>query len=247
MLNNLSKIKNLLQANPNGYYDKNATDRFFVSPLLTDLGWDLIDPNETQFNFKVPDIDPNTVISYALKCGGKTTLLVDVMPLFTPLKNTSAYKKIFDIALASPADYLAVSNGIEWYLYNVAKDIARFIFCFSINDSNAETQFSYLFKKKIQDRVLDRFTQEISPLDIDEKPLGEMKTRGIKLTDETYQAIDKLKNRLVNNRSERKFSISNSIIIEALLQNFIEKLDSFDDKEVLNYPILKMRIKQLFK
>jgi len=242
----LDSIRSQLQMNLGGL-DERKTDRYFVSTILEELGWDLANLNETVMDYAVKGLEQATEIYYALYSQNVLLLLVDIRPLYSDLTNLNSFTKTFRTAQHSPAKYLALSNGVEWRLFSVTPEETSLVMVVSVNDEGAEEKLLLLSKEAILD---GRLTNYLSNHLVEEKAADDERkprNRGYQITDATHNGINSLRKKIVNNRSVKDQEISNSLIVETVLSVFLETADGFAYEDISNAVVLKKKVIDSFK
>jgi hypothetical protein len=217
--------------------DISNTDRVFVAPVLNQLGWAMSDISETVSGYSIDETLPS--ISYAFFSEGQPIFLVDTKPL---LSDMDTPKKLFQAAEQSPVQYLAISNGARWYIYNVETE-KRLALIIDIENESAEEKLNLLSKTNIKNKFLEQYLQS-NPVPVQESPKTELKTRGYGTSDETHHRLVVFRRNVGTSVGKYKGEpINNSVICEALLQVFLDAADKgFDYANITNRAILKGRI-----
>lgn len=242
----LQVLRTRLKANQIGGLNERNTDRAFVSPLLETLGYDLSNLEETMAAYSIKGLDQGAEISYAFFLHNSPLLLVEVRPLYSDLNNIKSIAKILTTAKASPAKFLAVCNGVHWYLYNVENEQSKLGMIIDINDAEAAEQLQLLSKNSIRERLLDTYLSEHNVKDVKNEN-GPMKTRGYRVDDYTHNTLCKLRTDILANREVKDQEISNNLILKKLLHIIFESLDYFNYDEISNEVILKKRFEEALR
>lgn len=234
----LNKLRTALKVNNLAGLDISNTERGFVAPVLNNLGWTMADISETVSDYVIDDALPS--ISYAFFSEGKPIFLVDTKPFLSEMTGTS--EKLFEAAQQSPADYLAISNGASWYIYNVETE-KKLVLTINIEDPSAEEKFNLLSKTNIKNKFLEQYAQSY-PVPVEEEIKVELKTRGYGASDETHERLLIFRRRVRTSAGKYKGEpINNSVICETLFQVFLDAADqSFDYSNITNRAILRGRI-----
>jgi len=232
-----------LKATNTGLNGRN-TDRAFVSPVLESIGWNLSNLNEVVADYKPMGLKQGSEISYALFAQLLPILMVDIRPLYSDLSQLPP--KISATAKASPAKYLVSTNGVEWNLYNVeGNPILKLVI--DIRDDDAQDKLQLMSKESIISGLLEKSINEMPAANnsVDEITL---KNRGYKVSDKNHDALNKLRNKIMTSRSVKDQEITNSMIVELLLDLFLENCQTnFSYMEISNQTILRQRMQECLR
>ncbi len=229
-----------LKATNTGLNERN-TDRAFVSPVLESIGWNLSNLNEVVADYKPMGLKQGSDISYALFAQLLPILLVDIRPLYSDLSQLPP--KISATAKASPSNYLVSTNGVQWNLYNVEGNPVLKL-AIDIRDSDAHDKLQLISKENIISGLLEKFIIEL-PVPNNSVDEIVLKNRGYKVSDKTHDALNKLRIKIMTSRSVKDQEITNSMIVELLLDLFLENSQmNFSYVEISNQTILRQRIQE---
>jgi len=236
----LQSISARLQISPNQVLNARDTERAFVTPILQAIGWNQTNLSDVIVGYS--GVDQGSVVTYAL-CDGQPMLLVDVLPLYSALSQTRKTNKVVTTFKGSPAEYLALANGANWAVYNKQMELILYI---NVRSKEAKEQLLLLQKSALRDGLLKEYAAQnkIDKNDVFGKQ--ELKARGYKLSEHTHVKLAHLKKIITANRELKTQDISVSLIIEAVLEEFIDRLDHFNYKEIPNETVLKKRVKEVF-
>lgn len=244
----LDIIKKRLQStNLSGFNERN-TDRVFVSPVLEALGWDLSRLDEVLAAYSIKGLEDGTEISYAFFAENSTLLLVEIRPLFSDLSRVSSFARAFVTARESPARFLVVTNGVNWNIYDVSANLehASLIIQIDIRKSSAEESITLLTRSNIRQGGLDKYITENPYIDSKNNRDKLLKNRGYRVSDFCHDSVNRLRTQIMTNRDVKDQDITNSAIVENILQVFFESAELFNYNEISNEVILKMRIEEAF-
>jgi len=220
--------------------NKESTGAAFVEPFLQAIGWNIYDYSQFRLNYKCNDIKNSSRIGYSLWLDFEPVFLIETVPLYSrwPIKKPIVIRT----AKASPAQYLAITNGIEWDIYDVNKDNAEIVFKFSLYDDDAFEKYSLLSYESITSGRFNKYVLK-NPL-IKERPDWAVH----RVTKRTHANINELKMKINCFRIDARHNegINNNQIIETVLRAFIENSDNFDYHEIPNIEILKARVMEMF-
>lgn len=241
----LTTLKNVLKLDNIKGLDERNTDRVFITPVLTALGWNLSNLEET-FTGYSPQSQAGTDISYALFSEQKPVLLVEIRPLYSDIYNDKLVKKFINIAGKTSADVIVITNGVDWSIYGLQEKNFCLAAVTDINQSGATEILSLLTKENILKGTINEHMQQNPEVKI---PFAESqaKSRGYKVTDKTHKTLVQLKNKIMTNRRVKDQDISHSNMVETLLEVFFETVDYFDYTEISNAVILKNHMEEAFK
>ncbi|MDD3363392.1 MAG: hypothetical protein PHZ03_00265 [Syntrophomonas sp.] len=232
-----------LKAANTGLNERN-TDRAFVSPVLESIGWNLSNLSEVVADYKPMGLKQGSEISYALFAQLLPILLVDIRPLYSDL--SQVLPKISATAKASPSKYLVSTNGVQWNLYNIEGNPVLKM-TIDIRDNDAQDKLQLMSKESIISGLLEKYINElpVPNISVDEIVL---KNRGYKVSDKTHDALNKLRIKIMTSRSVKDQEITNSMIVELLLDLFLENSPTnFSHMEISNQTILRQRIQECLR
>lgn len=239
----LQNIRLRLQVNNIQAVNVRNTERVFVAPVLQAIGWNIFNLNDVVAEYDV-GIKQSSIITYALCNVNRPLFLVEVLPLFSDVTNKRAYAKVLKTLQLSDADYLAITNGVHWVIYN--KDLKAILYI-DINLDEADTKLNLLSKGSLKEGILEEYILS-NPIDKEEVfSRKELKARGYRLTDNTHKRLNELRRKITAYRQIKYQDISVSLIMECVLDEFLNNLDRFDYNEIPNETILKARIKKVFE
>jgi predicted type IV restriction endonuclease len=169
---------------------------------------------------------------------------VDVKPLYSDLSNTSAFAKAFKTAQHSGAQYLVISNGVEWVVFSLG-DQVTLAMSIDIRLETAASRLAMLTRDAVENSVLQNYLQENQVQDLSVKEIP--KNRGYKISDSTHNTLNQLRSKIVANRTVKDQEISNSLIVESLLKVFLDSMEVLNYHDISNEVILKKRIVESLK
>jgi hypothetical protein len=239
----LTTVCATLKATNTGLNERN-TDRAFISPILESIGWNLSNLNEVVADYKPMGLKQGSEISYAMFAQLLPILLVDIRPLYSDMSQLPP--KISATAKASPAKYLASTNGVFWNLYNVeGTPVLKLVI--DIRDNDAQDKLQLLSKENIVSGLLENFINEL-PVANNSVDVIVLKNRGYKVSDKTHDGLNKLRIKIMTSRSVKDQEITNSMMVELLLDLFLENSQTnFNYMEISNQTILKQRIQECLR
>lgn len=245
MLSNvLLNLQSALSSDSIKGLDERNTERVFVAPILTALGWDLFNIEET-FTGYSPESPQGPDISYAFFDNQKPLLLVEIRPLYSDIFDRKVSGKALKIAGKTPAKALAITNGVRWGIF-VLEGENELVAVTSIMEASAPEVLTMLTRDNIKSGQLNEYAQK-NPLVEIPITYSETKARGYKVTDKTHKHLVQLKNKIMTSRKVKDQDISHSNIVETLMEVFYDTLDYFDYSEISNNIILKKHIEDAFR
>ncbi len=240
----LQNIRTRLQLNNIQGVNVRNTDRVFVAPILQAIGWNMTNLNDVVAEYSVVEAKNSSVVTYALCSNSTPLLLVEVLPLFSDVTNKKLYNKVITAFKNSKAEYLSITNGVQWLLYNKGLQAVLYI---DLKNEESTNKLGLLQKTSIQEGVLENYFTN-NPLD--EEMLfktRQLKARGYRLSEETHRELNELKKQINATREVKTEDISVSLLMECILKEFLNNLDKFNHKEITNEVILQKKIKEVFK
>lgn len=243
MLQEIIEAINLrLQSNNIQGLNVRNTDRVFVSPILDVIGWNMTNLNDVMADYD-PKVKQGAMITYALCSNNKPLLLVEVLPLFSDISKKKSYNKVLTTFKNSDAKYLCITNGIEWLVYD--KNTIPLLYV-DVRSDSADTKFRLLQKTSLQNGLLEEYAQNNPIKENEIFKRKELVARGYKLSEETHKGLNELKKKINAYRGVKDQEISVSILMEYILEEFLNRIDRFNYKDISNEAILKKRIKEVF-
>lgn len=232
----LKMLEDHISPQPN----KESTGDAFVLPFLQAIGWNIYDYSQFRLNYKCNYIKNGSRIAYSLWFDFAPVFLIETIPLYDPWPTKKPI--VVRTAKASPAQFLGITNGIEWDIYDVNKDNAGIVLKFGLYDNDALEKLSLLSYENITGGRFNRYVLK-NPL-VNQKP--EWSVHHISKT--THVNINELKMKINCYRVDARHNerINNNDIIDTVLQAFIENSDNFDCHEIPNVEILKARVMEMF-
>jgi len=240
----LNTLRTRLVVNNISALDERNTSRVFVEPVLEAIGWNLSHLDEAVLGYSIKGLAQSSEIYFALNAGGVPLLLVDVRPVFSDLSKETALAKTFTTAKNSPARYLAISNGIDWRVYEKTPDKMNLVIVTSVRDDDNENKLTLLNKDAIREGLLERYVLD-NPISVIEKE--PVKSRGYQVSDSVHMGLESLRKQIVLNRDIKDQEISNSLIVQTVLSIFLDSISDFDYNEISNAVILHKRIIESFE
>ncbi len=239
----LQNIRARLQINNIQAVNERNTERVFVAPILQAIDWNIFNLNDVVAEYD-PNLKQGSTVTYALCSDGEPLLLVEVLPLFSDVTNKRAYAKVLNTLKLSKASYLAITNGVHWLVYN--KDL-RTILYIDIKQDKADTKLGLLRKSSLKEGILEEYIIS-NPIDKEKIFVRkELKARGYRLSDKTHKRLNELKRKITAYRQIKDQDISVSLIMECVLEEFLNNEEKFNYKEIPNETILKARIQEVFE
>ncbi len=95
--------------------NETRTRQVLIDPLLRELGWDVSNPNIVQLEYWVREGRPD----YALMSNGKPLAVIEAKRLGSDLD--AVIKQAFNYANPDGIDYIIVTDGDKWEMYDVFK------------------------------------------------------------------------------------------------------------------------------
>ena len=112
----IEKLQKTIEAH-RGYLAENETRtrQVLIDPLLRKLGWDVSNPNIVQLEYQVREGRPD----YALMSKGEPLTVIEAKRLGSDLDEV--IKQAFNYANPDGIDYIIVTDGDKWEMYDVFK------------------------------------------------------------------------------------------------------------------------------
>ncbi|MDD4549673.1 MAG: hypothetical protein PHT79_07955 [Syntrophomonadaceae bacterium] len=245
MLNEvLSRLQKVLNSDNIKGLDERNTERVFVAPILTAIGWNLFNIEETYTGYS-PGSPQGPDVSYAFFDEQKPLLLVEIRPLYSDIFDKKITAKALKIAGKTPAKALAITNGVKWGIF-ILEEENKLVAVTSIFEETAAEMLAMLTRDNIKNGQLDEYALKNPPTEIP-ATYPEIKARGYKVTDKTHKNLIQVKNKIMTSRKVKDQDISHSNIVETLLEVFYDTLDNFDYSEISNNIILKKHMEEAFR
>lgn len=204
--------------------------------------------DEVWADYTIEGLENSQAVSYALTIQNRAVMLIEIRPLYSDISNPSVFSKIFVTAKASPASYLAITNGVQWLIYDVedSADKANNLFPIDIREKTAAERLSLFNKQALRDGSLKQYAVTIPEVErvVPDRSRSNYKSRGYKVSDETHKGISHLRQEIMTSRSVKDQEISNSLLVELVLETFLDSKTFMDTKEISNEVILKKRIEE---
>lgn len=120
--------------------NEEATKNAMVMPFIQTLGYDVFDPTEVMPEFTADvGLKKGEKVDYAIKNGGKLSILVECKPRTTDLANTQ-FSQLYRYFNCTEAKFAILTNGIEYRFYSDLDDANRLdkrpFFTFMLIDYN---------------------------------------------------------------------------------------------------------------
>jgi hypothetical protein len=95
--------------------DESNTIRLFVDPIISALGWDLLDLDEVKSEYRhKPSDNP---VDYALLQSGRPVLFIEAKGLNKNLEDRKWISQTINYANTANVEWTVLTNGIEWRVY----------------------------------------------------------------------------------------------------------------------------------
>jgi hypothetical protein len=236
----LANIRNRLIQNEIVRMDEDNVGMSLILPVIKAIGWDPFNNEEVLSRYMVPGLFNDVSVNYALICNTKLLALIKARPLYSDLSKTTYFGKIFITAKKSDAKYLIICNGVDWHIYqaNQNKEAIKI----NLWDSEAANKLMLLSKSNIENGLLEEYYLKNSS---DIRTNNTKRTsRGYKVTDETHATLTSLRVRINSSRINRDGGITNSMIIERLLNILFSCSENFDWNDIHNERFLENKLRQ---
>lgn len=241
--NVLDSIRNRLTQNEIVRMDEDNVGMSLILPVVKAIGWDPFNNKEVQSRYMVPGLFNDVSVNYALIYNTKLLALIKARPLYSDLKKTKYFGKIFITAKRSGAKYLIICNGVDWHIYRADQD--KEAVKINIWDSEAANKLMLLSKSNIENGLLEEYYLKNSS---DIGTNSTMKTsRGYKVTDETHAKLSTFRVKINSSRINRDGGITNSMIVERLLNILFSCSENFDWHDIHNERILEIKLCQCLR
>lgn len=253
MLNEvLSTLQTQLQLNNIEGIDAENTDEAFVRPILQAVGWDFANLGESRKGYSVKGLKKGVKVTRALLYQGAPLLLIEVKSLYSDITNYSSFNRVYATATNSQAQYLIITNGVDWHIYTIEelkeKDNKPSLII-NVKEGKS-TEFELLSKTNIKAGMLAQYIKEHADLNriqnLDKDNI--VKSRGYKVKDSTHKALNSFRSKeIMTNREVKGEDITNGMIVEELILIFLECAKNYSFENTANRVLLNRKIKDCYK
>ena len=145
------------------------TRTIFIDPLLSALGWDVLDPDEVELEY--PTVDGKSV-DYAMKINRKPVFLLEAKQLSDSLDDVKSITQVVGYAANDGIEWCVLTNGVRYKIYKASERASapdKLLFEVSIDPHDSAglsveqiaAQLSRLSRDSLAQGVLDRLGTEI--------------------------------------------------------------------------------------
>lgn len=148
----------ILQYQGKGIGEQN-TKNSLISPVLHALGWNMVDLEEVQLEYKRKAMD--NPVDYALSINREPSLFVEAKALDGNIDDPRWAGQIMGYAAVAGVEWIVLTNGNDYRIYNSHANVPveRKLFrSLRVTDDEAEAAetLSLLSKQRLQEKLIDR-------------------------------------------------------------------------------------------